>query len=104
VAFTNDMYPRSGKPVYALQRTLIKKGASIGANSTVLCGITIGKYAMIGAGSVVTKNVLDHTLWYGNPAVFKGYMCKCGEKLDDNFVCNKCNRKYRNENGQIDEI
>lgn len=66
--FTNDKYPRS--KVYPEQfiRTLVKKGASIGANATILCGVTIGEYAMIGAGSVVTKDVPAGELWYGNPA------------------------------------
>ncbi len=104
VTFTNDLYPRSGKPVYQLKRTLIKTGASIGANATILCGLTIGRYAMIGAGSVVTKNVPDHNLWYGNPAGLKGYICKCGEKLDVNLCCAKCNRKFQNENSLIEEL
>lgn len=70
VCFTNDKYPRAtGK--WELKKTLIKKGASIGANSTILPGITIGQGSMIGAGSVVTKNVPDYTMVYGNPAVIK---------------------------------
>lgn len=104
VTFTNDMYPRSGKPVYKLQRTIVKTGSSIGANATIICGLTIGKYALIGAGSVVTKNVPDHNLWYGNPAELKGYVCKCGEKLDRNLCCKKCDRKFQNDNGQIKEM
>lgn len=68
VTFTNDVYPRSKEYPEKFERTVIKRGASIGANSTVLPGITIGEYAMIGAGSVVTKDVLAFTLWYGNPA------------------------------------
>ena len=66
--FTNDLYPRSKNPDWKLQRTLIRKGASIGANATILCGITIGENAMIGAGSVVTHDVPDGELWYGIPA------------------------------------
>lgn len=68
VTFTNDIYPRSKKYPEKFERTVIKRGASIGANSTILPGITIGEYAMIGAGSVVTKDIPDNTLWYGNPA------------------------------------
>ena len=68
--FTNDLYPRSKNPNWKLSKTIIKKGASIGANATILCGITIGEKAMIGAGSVVTKNVPDGELWLGNPAKF----------------------------------
>jgi acetyltransferase-like isoleucine patch superfamily enzyme len=66
--FTNDLYPRSKNPDWKLQRTIIKKGASIGANATILCGITIGENAMIGAGSVVTKDVPAGEVWVGNPA------------------------------------
>lgn len=66
--FTNDLYPRSKNPDWEMKKTIIKKGASIGANATILCGITIGENAMIGAGSVVTKDVPAGELWYGNPA------------------------------------
>lgn len=69
--FTNDLFPRSKNPDWRLQKTVVKKGASIGANATILCGITIGENAMIGAGSVVTKDVPDGEVWYGNPAKFK---------------------------------
>jgi UDP-2-acetamido-3-amino-2,3-dideoxy-glucuronate N-acetyltransferase len=71
-AFTNDKYPRAKDYSYKLQRIKIKKGASIGANATILGGVTIGEYAMIGAGSVVTKDVPDGELWYGNPAISHG--------------------------------
>lgn len=70
VTFTNDLYPRSKNPDWELKRTIIEKGASIGANATILCGITIGENSMIGAGSVVTKNVPAGELWVGNPAKF----------------------------------
>lgn len=70
VTFTNDLFPRSKNPGWKMDRTLIKKGASIGANATILCGLTIGEKAMIGAGSVVTKDVPAGELWYGNPAEF----------------------------------
>ena len=68
--FTNDIFPRSKNPEWKLQKTLIKKGASIGANATILCGITIGENALIGAGSVVTKDVPANEVWVGNPAKF----------------------------------
>ena len=68
VTFTNDLFPRSKVYPDKFEKTTIKKGASIGANSTILAGITIGMNAMIGAGSVVTKNVPDNELWFGNPA------------------------------------
>lgn len=75
VTFTNDLFPRSKNPNWKLSKTVIKKGASIGANATILCGITIGENAMIGAGSVVTHDVPDGELWYGNPA-------RCIRKID----------------------
>ena len=68
--FTNDLFPRSKNPDWKLSKTVIKKGASIGANATILAGVTIGENAMIGAGSVVTKDVPANTVWYGNPAKF----------------------------------
>lgn len=83
VAFTNELVPRS--KLYdssKIKNTLIKKGATIGANATIIPGIEIGKYAFIGAGSVVTKNIPDNTLWYGNPAKQKGYITESGILLD----------------------
>lgn len=68
--FTNDLYPRSKNKDWKLRKTVIKQGASIGANATILCGVTIGENAMIGAGSVVTKDVPSGELWLGNPAAF----------------------------------
>ena len=82
VTFTNDKLPRSQNIKFHLLRTTVKKGASIGAGALVLCGLEIGEYAMIGAGSVLTKNVPPYTLWYGNPAVQKGFVTKSGEILD----------------------
>ncbi|PKP56386.1 MAG: N-acetyltransferase [Candidatus Altiarchaeales archaeon HGW-Altiarchaeales-1] len=89
VTFTNDLYPRAF--IWSeekVSKTLIKKGASIGANSTLICGITIGKFALIGAGSVVTKDVPDYALVYGNPAKITCFVCECGRKLE-NFEDNK---------------
>ena len=81
--FTNELIPRSkAHDPSKFKSTLIKKGASIGANATVLPGLVIGKYSFIGAGSVVTKNIPDHTLWYGNPATQKGYITEDGILLD----------------------
>lgn len=95
VTFTNDPYPRSFSTNWKIVPTHVKKGASIGAGSIVLCGVTIGEYAMIGAGSVVTKDVPPHALTYGNPAKIKGFVCKCGRKLikekqQSNFILMKC--------------
>jgi len=94
VTFINDKYPRSKHP-FKLLRTLIKRGASVGANSTILPGITIGEYAMIGAGSVVTKDVPNNVFCYGNPARQIGFVCNCGLKLDENLHCRPCNESYR---------
>jgi acetyltransferase-like isoleucine patch superfamily enzyme len=94
VTFTNDKKPRSKQYPDEFERTIIKEGASIGANSTILSGLTIGRYSMIGAGSVVTKNIPDNTLWYGNPARFAAYVCDCGTKLDENKICPNCGKKY----------
>lgn len=95
VTFTNDFAPRSKKYSNPILKTIISKGATIGANSTIIGGVTIGKFAMIGAGSVVTKNIPAYTLWYGNPAVFKAYICKCGNKLDSSFICIHCKKTYK---------
>jgi UDP-2-acetamido-3-amino-2,3-dideoxy-glucuronate N-acetyltransferase len=80
--FTNDLAPRSKSKSWKLARTIVKKGASIGANATIVAGISIGEYSLIGAGSVVTKDIPPHTLWYGNPARQKGYVTMSGALLD----------------------
>lgn len=80
MTFTNDLYPRAFNSNWELVKTLVKRGASIGANATIVCGITIGEYAMIGSGAVVTKSVPDYGLVFGNPAKLKGFVCKCGRK------------------------
>jgi len=81
--FTNDAYPRAFLwDESRLGKTLVKKGASIGANATVICGVKIGKYAMVGAGSVVTKDVPDNAMVFGNPADFRGFVCECGHKVE----------------------
>jgi acetyltransferase-like isoleucine patch superfamily enzyme/RimJ/RimL family protein N-acetyltransferase len=104
VTFTNDFAPRSKMYPQNFLKTLIKKGASIGANSTIIGGIVIGSYAMIGAGSVVTKNIPDYTLWYGVPAQYKANVCSCGQKLNNDLVCSHCKKKYRLVNGNITEL
>lgn len=97
VAFTNDLYPRSKNIKFEKKQTLLQKGSSIGANATILAGVMIGSYAMIGAGSVVTKNVPDFTMVYGNPAKIAGYVCKCGKKLEmkDNLGTCLCGLHYK---------
>jgi len=87
--FTNDFYPRAQNLDWKITPTLIQKGASLGANCTVICGHTVGEYAMVGAGSVVTKDVPPYALMIGNPARFVGRVCKCGVRLasDTCFQC-----------------
>ncbi len=85
VTFTNDKYPRA-KQKFQLQQTLIRKGASIGAGTIILGGITVGEYALIGAGSLVTKDIPPFTLWYGSPAVKKGYVTRKGIKVSLNLT------------------
>jgi UDP-2-acetamido-3-amino-2,3-dideoxy-glucuronate N-acetyltransferase len=83
VCFTNDLYPRAS--IWnedRLVKTVVKNGASIGANSTIVAGITIGDSAMVGAGAVVTKDVPNHALVFGNPAQIQGFVCECGTKLE----------------------
>jgi UDP-2-acetamido-3-amino-2,3-dideoxy-glucuronate N-acetyltransferase len=99
MVFTNVMNPRSHvnrKNEYL--QTLVKRGASIGANATVVCGHTIGSYAFVGAGSVVTRDVPDYALVHGNPARVRGWMCQCGLKLNfrsgDNAKCEGCGSAY----------
>ena len=81
VSFTNDKVPRAFNEDWIISKTLVKKGASLGANSTIVCGITIGEYAMIGAGSVVTKDVPPYALVVGNPAKELGKVDKAGNKI-----------------------
>jgi UDP-2-acetamido-3-amino-2,3-dideoxy-glucuronate N-acetyltransferase len=100
--FTNVINPRSHiSRKHEYKTTRVAKGATIGANSTIICGITIGSYAFIGAGAVVTKDVPPYALMYGNPAKLKGWMCRCGNKLtfsedssEEESICSFCNAKY----------
>lgn len=106
--FTNVINPRSfisRKDEY--RKTIIKKGASIGANATIVCGHNIGRFAFVAAGSVVTKDIPDYALVMGNPARVKYYVCECGEKMnfiDNKFTCNVCNKEYITENEEIKRI
>lgn len=103
--FTNDLTPRAkyAKGREAYKRTLIKQGASIGANATVVCGHTVGKWALIGAGAVVTSNVPAHALMLGVPAKRKGWVCECGELLQEELICVKCGRKYKKTDEGLEE-
>ncbi len=106
--FTNDLNPRSAYPKGGKWiPTLVKKGASIGANATIVCGITIGRHAFIGAGAVVTKDVPDYALVVGVPARIVGWMCECGEKLEfveDKAVCKKCGKRYHKKGDLVERI
>lgn len=105
VVFTNITHPRSEqRSRQSLQPTLVQKGATLGANATIICGITIGKYAFIGAGSVVTKDVPDYGLIIGNPGQLDGWACKCGTRIHltvEQTICSKCQRVYTLQDGQL---
>lgn len=112
MVFTNVINPRSHvsrRDQY--RRTLVRQGASIGANSTVVCGVTIGRYAFIGAGSVVTRDVPDFALIYGNPARIRGWMCACGMKLTmsvdgtvQNAQCAACGKEYTRRGSSVEQL
>lgn len=107
MVFTNVTTPRSGTPRntsadYA--ETIVKRGASIGANATIVCGNTLGEFAFVGAGSVVTKDVPAYAMVYGNPARVRGYACECGVKLtfsDDKAVCAECSREFEQSQSTV---
>ena len=110
MVFTNILNPRSKYPQVGAEfyiNTLVREGASLGANSTIVCGITIGRFAMVAAGSVVTKDVPDFALVMGNPARVKGWWSEAGKKLefDKNGIatCERSNKKYKLENGIVKE-
>jgi UDP-2-acetamido-3-amino-2,3-dideoxy-glucuronate N-acetyltransferase len=108
MVFTNVINPRSHiTRKHEYRRTLVKQGASLGANSTVVCGVTIGRYAFIGAGAVVTKNVPDYALMLGVPAKRVGWMCYCGSRLPEGVTlasCAECGRRYRIDDEHCREI
>ena len=112
MVFTNVVNPRSHisrKNEY--KTTLVQQGATIGANATIVCGVTIGRYAFVAAGAVVTKDVPNYALVIGNPARQTGWMCSCGIKLPfdmaserhDSVSCDTCGKRYERQNGRIAE-
>ncbi|HPR53705.1 MAG TPA: Gfo/Idh/MocA family oxidoreductase [Deltaproteobacteria bacterium] len=100
MVFTNVFNPRAHIPrMDEVRPTLVRKGATIGANATIVCGYTIGAYAFIGAGSTVTRGAPDHALMVGNPAKQIGWMCECGNRLDGDLACSHCGKTYE-QHGQ----
>lgn len=108
--FTNDLTPRAKYPKGSAgyKKTLIKEGASIGANATVVCGHTVGKWALIGAGAVVASDVPDHALMLGVPAQQRGWVCECGQVLrqtgNSDYRCPDCGRTYQLKEEQLEEM
>ena len=105
MVFTNDLTPRAKYPKgrAGYRRTLLKRGATVGANATIVCGHTVGSWAMIAAGAVVTKDVPNHALMAGVPAKQIGWVCECGAILDGSLICKKCGRAYEHVNDGLAE-
>lgn len=108
MVFTNDLTPRAKYPKgrQNYKKTLVKEGASIGANATIVCGTTLGRWSLIGAGAVVSRDVPDHALMLGVPARVAGWVCECGAvfKDGDNFKCRACGREYiQTEQGLVEK-
>ncbi|SHI16943.1 UDP-2-acetamido-3-amino-2,3-dideoxy-glucuronate N-acetyltransferase [Butyrivibrio fibrisolvens DSM 3071] len=103
MVFTNDLTPRARMPKghECYHNTRVKHDASIGANSTIVCGCTIGEYAMIAAGAVVTHDVAPYALVAGIPAKQIGWVCECGKVLGSKYICPDCGKKYLLINGML---
>jgi UDP-2-acetamido-3-amino-2,3-dideoxy-glucuronate N-acetyltransferase len=109
MVFTNVMNPRAHiERKSEFRPTRVKRGASIGANATIVCGVTLGEYSFIGAGAVVTRDVPDFALVHGNPGRIRGYMCQCGERLEfdrtDNACCSACGSTYARQNAVVQRV
>lgn len=115
MVFTNIMNPRSEFPQRGTEfylKTLVKKSASLGANSTIVCGNTVGKYAFVGAGSVVTRDVPDYAMVFGTPAKVKAWVCACGNRLSfttdkkssEKDSCSKCGRTYAKKGIKVEQV
>lgn len=107
MVFTNVINPRSAvsrKNEY--RKTTVKRGASIGANATIVCGVTLGEYCFIGAGAVITKDVNPYALMVGVPSRQIGWMCECGERLEDGHapMCHVCGKGYKLEDGKLHRV
>jgi len=108
MVFTNVVNPRAEiSRRHEFEKTLVRRGATIGANATVLCGLTIGQYAFVGAGAVVTRDVADYAVVVGNPARRTGYACRCGEKLPDGnwreSACSSCGAAFVRDGDKVRE-
>lgn len=99
--FTNDLFPRSRRKPQTWVPTLVRRGASIGAGATIVAGITIGEYALIGAGSVVTKDVPAFGIVAGNPATPRGWVCRCGHALRSTLKCAACGTRYSRRRNRL---
>jgi UDP-2-acetamido-3-amino-2,3-dideoxy-glucuronate N-acetyltransferase len=105
--FTNDKFPRSRKVRSFFSKTLVKRYATIGANATIVCGVNIGEFALIGAGSVITNDIPPYALYYGTPGRHIGWVCECGKKLDlplrgnIEATCKFSNHKYKLSDGKV---
>ena len=98
MVFTNIYNPRAEiRKMDQVRSTLVKHGATLGANCTIVCGTTIGRYAFVGAGALVNKNVKDYALVVGNPARQIGWVCQCGERLTDSLECMACSKTYQKD-------
>ena len=106
MVFTNDLTPRAKYPKGSAnyKKTLIKRGATIGANATVVCGHLLGEWCTIAAGAVVTKDVPSHALFAGVPAKQIGWVCECGQVLNDDLSCPDCGRKYEKTDNSLREV
>jgi UDP-2-acetamido-3-amino-2,3-dideoxy-glucuronate N-acetyltransferase len=105
MVFTNIYNPRAEiRKMDQVRPTLVNRGATLGANATIVCGVTIGRYAFIGAGAVVTKDVPDHALMVGNPATQIGWVCECGERLTEEMECAVCGKSYQKSETGLKEV
>ena len=106
MVFTNVYNPRAElSKMDKVRPTLVKHGATIGANATIVCGVTLGRYCFIGAGAVITRNVPDFALVVGNPGRHIGWMCLCGERLTEQLYCDVCGKSYgKSEKGLFTKI
>ena len=107
MVFTNVINPRSHIPrKNEYKRTLVKRGSTIGANATIVCGVTLGEYSFIGAGSVVTSDVAPYALIVGVPGKRIGWMCQCGERLPDSGtgMCSACGSEYESRGDTIERV